>query len=90
MTRIITEYPDTTGNKKSKIFLSRKKGTNELLFKNKNINISIKDSDMRTGLDIAGSDIAHELEKEGHKTKTGKTTWNPKTVSVIIKRAVNE
>ena len=34
--------------------------------------------------------IAHELEKEGHKTKTGKTAWNPKTVSMILKRAVNE
>jgi site-specific DNA recombinase len=34
--------------------------------------------------------IAHELEKEGHKTKTGKTAWNPKTVSMVIKRAVNE
>jgi site-specific DNA recombinase len=34
--------------------------------------------------------IAHELEKEGHKTKTGKTAWNPKTISMVIKRAVNE
>lgn len=31
--------------------------------------------------------ICRELEKEGHRTKTGKTTWNPKTVSMIIKRA---
>jgi len=35
-------------------------------------------------------EICRELEKEGHKTKTGKTSWNPKTVSMIIKRAVNE
>lgn len=31
--------------------------------------------------------ICRELEVEGHKTKTGKVTWNPKTVSMIIKRA---
>jgi DNA invertase Pin-like site-specific DNA recombinase len=34
--------------------------------------------------------ICRELEREGHKTKTGKTAWNPKTVSMILKRAVNE
>jgi DNA invertase Pin-like site-specific DNA recombinase len=34
--------------------------------------------------------ICRELKKEGYKTKTGKPTWNPKTVSMIIKRAVNE
>ena len=34
--------------------------------------------------------ICRELEKEGYETKTGKATWNPKTVSMIIKRAVNE
>ena len=33
--------------------------------------------------------ICRELEREGHKTKTGKTSWNPKSVSVILKRAVN-
>jgi len=35
-------------------------------------------------------EICRELEKEGHRTKTGKTSWNPKTVSMIIRRAVNE
>jgi DNA invertase Pin-like site-specific DNA recombinase len=35
-------------------------------------------------------EICRELEKEGHRTKTGKISWNPKTVSMIIKRAVNE
>ena len=34
--------------------------------------------------------ICMELEKEGHRTKTGKTSWNPKTVSMILKRAANE
>ncbi len=34
--------------------------------------------------------ICRELEKEGHRTKTGKVTWNPKTISMILKRAVNE
>ena len=33
--------------------------------------------------------ICRELEKEGHRTKTGKTSWNPKSVSVILKRAAN-
>jgi DNA invertase Pin-like site-specific DNA recombinase len=31
--------------------------------------------------------ICRELEAEGHRTKTGKDTWNPKTVSMILKRA---
>ena len=31
--------------------------------------------------------ICRELEVEGHKTKTGRTSWNPKTVSMIVKRA---
>jgi len=34
--------------------------------------------------------ICRELEKEGHRTKTGQILWNPKTVSMIVKRAVNE
>ncbi len=31
--------------------------------------------------------ICRELEKEGHKTKTGKYKWYPKVVSSILKRA---
>ena len=31
--------------------------------------------------------ICRDLEAEGHLTKTGRTAWNPKTVSMILKRA---
>ena len=31
--------------------------------------------------------ICRELEAEGYRTKTGKEYWNPKTVSMILKRA---
>ncbi len=31
--------------------------------------------------------IASELRKRGYKSKTGKTTWNPKTVAKLIERA---
>ncbi|MEE4355158.1 MAG: recombinase family protein, partial [Desulfococcaceae bacterium] len=31
--------------------------------------------------------IGRELEKEGITTKKGKSTWNPKTLSAILKRA---
>ncbi len=31
--------------------------------------------------------ICRELELEGYRTKTGKIAWNPKTVSMILKRA---
>jgi site-specific DNA recombinase len=34
--------------------------------------------------------ICSELEREGYKTKSGKVGWNPKTVSMIMKRAANE
>jgi DNA invertase Pin-like site-specific DNA recombinase len=34
--------------------------------------------------------IGQELEKEGYKTKAGRIQWNPKTVSMILKRAANE
>ena len=30
--------------------------------------------------------ICKELEKVKHRTKTGKTKWNPKTISCILKR----
>ena len=33
------------------------------------------------------SKIGRELERRRYKTKTGKTTWNPKTVAAIIERA---
>lgn len=31
--------------------------------------------------------IARELKAKGYRTKRGKATWNPKTISVILKRA---
>lgn len=31
--------------------------------------------------------ICADLKSEGYRTKTGKASWNPKTVSMIIKRA---
>jgi len=31
--------------------------------------------------------ICKELEEMGYTTKTGRTSWNPKTISVILKRA---
>ena len=31
--------------------------------------------------------IAHELRNRGYKSKTGKDTWNPKTVAAILGRA---
>ena len=31
--------------------------------------------------------ICLQLETKGHRTKTGKANWNPKTVSMILKRA---
>jgi DNA invertase Pin-like site-specific DNA recombinase len=30
--------------------------------------------------------ICRELEAKGHRTKTGKSRWNPKTVAAIVKR----
>lgn len=32
-------------------------------------------------------EICREMQKEGYRTKTGKTAWNPKTVSVVLQRA---
>ena len=32
-------------------------------------------------------EIGRELQRRRYKTKTGKTTWNPKTVAEILKRA---
>jgi DNA invertase Pin-like site-specific DNA recombinase len=34
--------------------------------------------------------IGLELKRERYRTKTGRTDWNPKTISVIAKRAANE
>jgi site-specific DNA recombinase len=34
--------------------------------------------------------VCRELEREGYRTKSGKAGWNPKTVSMIMKRAANE
>jgi site-specific DNA recombinase len=34
--------------------------------------------------------ICRELEVKGYLTKTGKEEWNPKTVSMIIKRSVKK
>lgn len=31
--------------------------------------------------------IGYELRKRGYKSKTGKTTWNPKTIAQILRRA---
>ena len=32
-------------------------------------------------------EIGHELRKRGYKSKTGKDSWNPKTVAAILERA---
>ena len=32
-------------------------------------------------------EIGYELRKRGYKSKTGKTTWNPKTIAQILRRA---
>ena len=34
--------------------------------------------------------IGLELKRERYRTKTGRTNWNPKTISVIAKRVANE
>jgi site-specific DNA recombinase len=34
--------------------------------------------------------ICQELKIYGYRTKTGKDEWNPKTVSMILKRAVKD
>jgi site-specific DNA recombinase len=34
--------------------------------------------------------ICRELEANGYRTKTGKDAWNPKTVSMILKRTVKK
>ena len=34
--------------------------------------------------------ICRELEVNGYQTKTGKEEWNPKTVSMILKRTVKK
>jgi site-specific DNA recombinase len=44
-------------------------------------------------LDERGSslrEICRELEANGYRTKTGKDEWNPKTVSMILKRTVKK
>ena len=32
-------------------------------------------------------EIGHELRKRGYKSKTGKDSWNPKTIAQLLKRA---